>query len=144
MYRVKDFLSKIDEEAIIEAIVIAEKATSGEIRVHIEDNATDTPLDRAQEVFFALGMDKTKDRNGVLFYICAKKHHFVILGDEAINQKVDARFWENTKDMVLSHFKKNNYKQGLIEGIIKVGEFLQKFFPSIEEKQNQLPNEISK
>jgi len=36
MSKVEDFLSKHDEEEIVEAIRIAEKNTSGEIRVHLE------------------------------------------------------------------------------------------------------------
>lgn len=143
MPKVKDFLSKIDEEAVINAITLAEEKTSGEVRVHIEDSSTNNPLARAKEVFLALGMDKTQDRNAVLFYICAKENHFVILGDDAINQKVESYFWENTRDIVLMHFRQKNYKEGLVKGILMVGERLRAFFPSSEEKQNQLPNEIS-
>ena len=36
MSKVEDFLSKKEEEEIVEAIRKAEKSTSGEIRVHIE------------------------------------------------------------------------------------------------------------
>ena len=36
MSKLKNFLSKKEEEAIVEAIEKAEKNTSGEIRVHIE------------------------------------------------------------------------------------------------------------
>jgi hypothetical protein len=36
MSKVEDFLTKEEEQAIVEAIRIAEKNTSGEIRVHLE------------------------------------------------------------------------------------------------------------
>jgi len=36
MSKVEDFLTKAEEQKIVEAIGIAEKNTSGEIRVHIE------------------------------------------------------------------------------------------------------------
>ena len=39
MSKVEDFLSKDEEEEIIEAIRTAENNTSGEIRVHIEKSS---------------------------------------------------------------------------------------------------------
>jgi len=45
------FLSKEDENEIVAAIQLAEKNTSGEIRVHIEQTTSKVPFDRALEVF---------------------------------------------------------------------------------------------
>ena len=59
-----------DEEDIIEAIRQAEAMSTGEIRVHIDQNLTGDALATAQSLFTKLGMEKTKDRNGVLFYVC--------------------------------------------------------------------------
>ena len=69
MSKSEDFLTKQDEQEIVLSIVEAEKNTSGEVRVHIEKQSNITPLERAQEVFFELKMEATKDRNGVLFYV---------------------------------------------------------------------------
>ena len=55
----KNFFTPEEEELIVNAIVAAEKNTSGEIRVHIENHHEKPPLERAQEVFYLLGMDKT-------------------------------------------------------------------------------------
>ena len=52
MSKTEDFLSKADEQEIVQAIIEAEKNTSGEIRVHLEEHTEKLPLDRAQEVFF--------------------------------------------------------------------------------------------
>ena len=51
MSKVEDFLSKEEEQEIVEAIRVAEKNTSGEIRVHIEKTTSKVPFDRALEVF---------------------------------------------------------------------------------------------
>ena len=69
MAKTAAFLSKEEEQEIVQAIVEAEKNTSGEVRVHIENHSNKTPLERAQEVFFELKMEATNDRNGVLFYL---------------------------------------------------------------------------
>lgn len=51
MSKTEDFLTKEEEQEIVQAIVIAEKNTSGEIRVHIEETSEKPPIERAKEVF---------------------------------------------------------------------------------------------
>lgn len=144
MSKTEDFLSKAEEQEIVHAIVEAEKNTSGEIRVHIEENSEKSPLDRAQEVFFELNMNKTKDKNGVLFYVCVADKKFAILGDKGINEVVEADFWDCTKEVVLSNFKEKNFKKGLVEGILRAGERLQHYFPYQSDDEDELSNEISR
>lgn len=141
----EDFLSPLEEEEVVNAIIEAEKNTSGEIRVHIENKANTLPFERAKEVFFELGMHQTQARNGVLFYICLQPKSFVILGDEGIDKKVQSvNFWEGTKQLVLNHFKQGKIKEGLVYGILKAGVQLQLYFPSGNTNKNELSNEISR
>ena len=144
MSKTEDFLSKAEEQEIVQAIVEAEKNTSGEIRVHIEEHTEKSPLERAQEVFFELKMDETQDRNGVLFYICVSDKKFAILGDKGINEAVESDFWDCTKDTVIANFKEGNFKKGLVEGILRAGERLKKYFPYQSDDTNELSNEISR
>ena len=144
MSKTEDFLSKAEEQEIVLAIVEAEKNTSGEIRVHIEEHTEKSPLDRAQEVFFELKMDETQDRNGVLFYVCVSDKKFAILGDKGINEAVESDFWDCTKDTVIANFKEGNFKKGLVEGILRAGERLKKYFPFQSDDTNELSNEISR
>ena len=144
MSKTEDFLSKAEEQEIVLAIVEAEKNTSGEIRVHIEEHTEKSPLDRAQEVFFELKMDETQDRNGVLFYVCVSDKKFAIIGDKGINEAVESDFWDCTKDTVIANFKEGNFKKGLVEGILRAGERLKKYFPYQDNDTNELSNEISR
>ncbi|MDV6168800.1 TPM domain-containing protein [Flavobacterium sp. DG1-102-2] len=144
MPKANDFLTPKDEEVIVAAIQQAEKNTSGEIRVHIENHAEKPPLERAQEVFFELDMDKTTARNGVLFYVGVADHTFAIIGDEGIDKVVEADFWDCTRDVVISHFKGNRFAQGLSEGILRAGERLKTYFPYSDDDKNELPDTISK
>jgi uncharacterized membrane protein len=144
MAKTEAFLSKEDEQEIVQAIVSAEKNTSGEIRVHIEERSEKAPLDRAQEVFLELHMNETKDRNGVLFYVCVADKKFAIIGDEGIDKVVESDFWDCTKDIVISNFKEANFKNGLVEGILRAGERLKQYFPYQSDDVNELSNEISK
>lgn len=145
MSKTERFLSKKEEEEIVDAIRKAEKTTSGEIRVHLEPTAGENDIfDRAMEVFHMLKMDNTKQDNGVLIYVAVEDRNFVIFGDKGINDKVADDFWESTKDVIVSHFKKGDFKQGLVDGILMAGEQLQKHFPWTEDDKNELSDQISK
>ena len=144
MSKVEDFLTKEEEQEIVESIRIAEKNTSGEIRVHLEKTTKLDPFDRALEVFNELKMDETRLKNGVLIYVAVADKTFVICGDQGINDIVANDFWDSTKDIMVAHFKNGNFKQGLIDGILKAGEELKKHFPWSEDDSNELSNEISK
>jgi uncharacterized membrane protein len=144
MSKTEDFLTDKEEQEIIEAIRVAEKNTSGEIRVHIEKSSGKDPLLRAKEVFHWLKMDNTKEENGVIIYVAVNDHQFAIYGDRGINKVVPSDFWNTTKEIIQSHFKQKKIKQGLVEGILKAGEELQKHFPWQHSDTNELSNEISK
>jgi uncharacterized membrane protein len=144
MSKVENFLTLDEENEIVEAICIAERNTSGEIRVHIENSTTLDPFDRAMEVFHYLNMDQTELKNGVLIYLAVEDRTFVICGDKGINDLVTTDFWDTTKDVMVSYFKQNQFKQGLIEGILRAGEQLKTYFPWQEGDVNELSNEISK
>ena len=140
----EDFLSPEDEKEVVHAISLAEKNTSGEIRVHIEAHTERPPLERAKEVFHQLGMDKTEAKNGVLFYVGVRDHSFAIIGDKGIDDLVEDDFWDCTKDVVIGHFKNKQFKTGLVEGILRAGDRLKKYFPYKDDDANELSNEISK
>lgn len=144
MSKVEDFLTENEELEIIDAIRIAEKNTSGEIRVHIENSSEKDHFDRALEVFHLLKMYNTKDENGVLIYVAVNDKKFVIYGDKGINKVVPHHFWDDTKEVMQHHFKKGDFKQGLIDGILKAGEELKVHFPWSIDDENELSNTISK
>jgi len=144
MQEVKKFLSKNDEQEIVDAIKIAEKNTSGEIRVHIEATTEKDSYERALEVFGELEMHKTEQRNGVLIYVAVEDHAFVICGDEGIDAVISKDFWNTTKDTMQQHFKQGNFKEGIVAGILKAGEELKAHFPWQQNDKDELSNEISK
>ena len=144
MSKVEAFLSAAEEQEIVEAIKLAEKNTSGEIRVHLEKNTVLDAMERTLEVFEKLEMHKTKDSNAVLIYVAVKDKKFVIYGDKGIHEKVTDSFWNATKEIMQMHFKNGNFKQGLVDGILKAGEELKNYFPYQSDDTDELSNEISK
>lgn len=138
-----DFFTNEQKENIKLAIKNAELETSGEIRVHIENECDGDVLDRAATVFDKLGMTKTQLRNGVLFYLAVQNRKFAILGDAGINARVPDDFWEGIKLRMLNLFRENKFTQGLEEGITMVGNQLKAYFPYQTDDVNELPDEIS-
>lgn len=144
MSRVEQFLTADEEQEIVQAILEAEKNTSGEIRVHIESHTRLEHSKRAKEVFHLLKMDNTKDENGVLIYVAVNDRKFCIYGDRGIDKVVPENFWNSTKDRIQNHFVKGNFKQGIIAGILNAGKELEAHFPWNHGDINELSNEVSK
>ena len=138
-----DFLTKPEQQQIVQAIENAELNTSGEIRVHIESLCKGDPVARAVKVFEALKMHKTEQRNAVLIYIAHKSHKFAIIGDSGINEKVPDDFWDSEKELLLNHLKEGNPCEGLVSIINLAGEKLKEFFPYQTDDINEHSNEIS-
>ena len=138
-------LTPAEDAALVAAIGEAERQTSGEIRVHLEDTCpTPEPLDRAAQVFAELNMHKTDARNGVLFYLAWQSRQFAVVGDSAINAAVPDDFWETTKEEVLRHFRNEKYITGLERGVRMVGEQLKRYFPyDAATDKNELDDAIS-
>ena len=138
-----NFFSKEEKEVIKSAVKEAELNTSGEIRVHIDNHCKEDVMDRAARWFEKLEMQKTEQRNGVLFYLAVKDHKFAILGDAGINAVTPEDFWDTIKEKMLASFKEAEFVIGLKEGILMAGEALKSHFPYQDGDVNELPDEIS-
>ncbi len=136
--------SESEQKRVVEAINAAEMATSGEIRVHIEQFCSESDvLERAKQVFAQLGMHRTELKNGVLFYLATKDRKFAVLGDQGINERVPEDFWNNVRDLMRAHFIKEAFAEGLSKGIEQAGQQLKTYFPRQDNDQNELSDDIS-
>jgi uncharacterized membrane protein len=143
MMKASSFFTTEQQEKILASVREAEKATSGEIRVHIETSFKGDVLDRAAWVFGKLGMHKTALRNGILFYLAVADRKFAIIGDVGINTKVPDGFWNKISELMQKNFKEAKFTEGLSEGIILAGEQLKTHFSHRKDDVNELPDEIS-
>lgn len=125
-----------------------EKITCGEIRVSIKEKK---PLlkksksieELAKEEFFRLGMDKTRDKTGILIFLVLSERRFHILADTGINEKVDENTWHEIKDKMQEEFRRGHFSDGIILGISEVGNILSSYFPIKEDDTNELPDTVS-
>jgi len=138
-----NFFTHEEANSILTAIKDAEKKTSGEIRVHVEDYCNHLVFDRASQVFEKLKMNDTKERNGVLFYISVQDREFAVLGDIGIHEKVGEQYWaELSKEMEMA-FRQSKFAKGLVQAIRNAGESLQTYFPIQPGDHNELKDDIS-
>ncbi len=138
------FLTNEQQKVIVEAIKEAELATSGEVKVHIEEECpSGDPLTRASELFNFLALHKTAQRNGVLFYLAYGDRKFAVIGDEGIDKAATSLFWESTKEILRNHFAKEQFAEGLCAGINEAGKQLKKYFPYQSDDKNELSDDIS-
>jgi uncharacterized membrane protein len=139
----KDFLAQLDQQQIVDAIAVAEKRTSGEIRVHIQPKAHGDIRAVAERTFERLGMTKTAQRNGVILFIACEEQRFTILGDSGINDKVPAGFWDEIAAKLTIRFKAGQFTEGIVDAIHSAGEELLHFFPRADTDVDELTNDIN-
>lgn len=139
----ENFLSEADRGRVEQAIAEAERATSGEIRVHLEDRCEEDVLDHAAFIFTELGMHRTVRRNGVLIYVSVVDHQLAVIGDAGINAVVPDGFWRDVVAVLRIHFAAGRQAEGLCEAVRLIGGKLRGRFPYQAGDSDELSNTIS-
>jgi uncharacterized membrane protein len=119
----------IDVERIKAAVAAAEKETSGEVRVSVARFFWGSVRRAAERAFVRMGMTRTKDRNGILFFIVPARKKFAVLGDAGIHAKVGQEFWDALAALLSGHFRKGEFTEGLVAAIEESGRRLAAHFP---------------
>lgn len=135
--------SPAEEARLVEAIRRAESRTSGEIRIHVARRCRGDVLAAANAVFDRLGMRRTADRNGVLFFVASDDRRFAVVGDEGIHRAVGNAFWDGIRDRLAERFRAGEMVAGLEAAILETGEALAARFPRRDDDRNELPDDLS-
>lgn len=142
----RDFFNPQEQQLLVDTIGKAEKHTSGEIRLHLENFCIGSEVKAAKKVFLKLGMQNTAERNGVLIYMATRSRKIAIVGDEGIHQKLGDAYWEKLIAKLIEQFKsagKTGKAEALAECILDCGQQLGKFFPLKSDDKDELSNSIS-
>lgn len=137
------FLTDEQEEAVVRAIAQAEKQTSGEIRIHLEEQASRDPLERAARLFHELGMDQTERQNGILIYVATEDHKVAVYAGKGIHRQVEDHFWNDVLELILQHFREGRHAEGLIAAVEASALKLAEMYPQAGSDVNELTNQIS-
>jgi uncharacterized membrane protein len=143
----KKYMSAADLDGIASKIAELERTTSGEIRVSIRHRRhwreRNMPVHEiALREFHRMGMHRTAGRTGVLILLLFSERKFHIVADEGIHAKVEEGTWERVAEGISLHFRKGNFRGGLIEAVELVGALLASHFPPAEGNRNELSDEV--
>lgn len=137
-----------DELLRISNKIKAEEAkTAGEICVSIKEHRSflqrnKSVMKLAEEEFFKLGIDKTKDKTGIIIFFLLEAREFYILADEGINVKVAEKTWDKIKDEMQNHFLEGRFSEGIIHGVDRVGKILSEHFPVKKDDTNEISDRV--
>ena len=141
-------LSQRDLDDIAHAIRRAESRTAGEIRVsiHMHRHRRERGLslqELALHEFHRLGMEKTRDRTGVLLYLLFAERQFHIAADEGIHKRVEDGTWDRIAEEMSRNFHGGRFRDGIIHGVRSVGEVLSAHVPRRPDDTNELPDKVN-
>ena len=137
------FAKRVDSARVKAAIEAAEKMTSGEIVVSVSPFFWGNVQKAAEHTFMRLGIQRTRERNGVLIFIVPGRKQFVLLGDEGIHAKVGQGFWDSAAAALSTRFRAGDMTGALVDGIERIGAQLAEHFPHQGERDvNELPDEL--
>lgn len=145
-WQVKKAFSAETLDAIEQSIKASESAHTGKIRFVVEGALEFNPLikrqtahERAIDVFSRLRVWDTEDNNGLLIYLLLADHAVEIVADRGIHTRVGSSEWQKICRKMRSDFKQANYKEGAIKGISAMTQLLERHFPTVVTKNNEIP-----
>ncbi len=137
------FVQQLEENQIVTAIQEAESKSSGEIRVFVSRRKIDDPLAAAQQAFIRLGLQRTRERNGVLIFVAPRTHKFAVIGDAGIHSHCGDEFWRAVSEAMSDRFIKGEFTQGILHAIRTAGDLLAQHFPHQPDDRNELPDDLA-
>ncbi|HUX93505.1 MAG TPA: TPM domain-containing protein [Ignavibacteriaceae bacterium] len=141
------FISDDEMLRISNRIKEVEKTTAGEICVAVKEHLhflqRNKPIHAlAEKEFVRLGVDKTRDKTGILIFVLLPKRQFYIMADQGINEKVPENTWDSIKDEMQKMFLTGEFSKGIIHGVQRVGNILSEHFPVKPDDMDEISNEI--
>ena len=141
------FISDDEMLRISNRIREVEKTTAGEICVAVKEHLhflqRNKPIHAlAEKEFVRLGVDKTRDKTGILIFVLLPRRQFYIMADTGINKKVPENTWDAIKDEMQKMFLTGEFSKGIIHGVQKVGNILSEHFPVKPDDMDEISNEI--
>ena len=141
--KARKFLKQLRHDEIVAAIREAERKTSGEIRVFVTHHPVQDPVAAARAQFVRLGMEKTRDRNGVLLFVAPLARQFAVVGDRGVHERCGDEFWQAMASEISGHFQESDFTRGIVHGIKRAGDLLGQHFPRQPDDRNELPDNLA-
>lgn len=97
----------------------------------------------AARIFAAQGLDRTKDRRGLLIFLSFAERRIEILADQGLADKIPADVWQDIAEKLSQNIKGQGITPALIHAIETCGAVLALHFPAgKDDPGNELPDDI--
>jgi putative membrane protein len=97
---------------------------------------------RALLEFYNQKINNTKQATGILIFVSLLEKRAIVLGDEAISQKITQKDWQEVIDQLIGGIKNKKVGQGFCQAIEASGKILATHFPIQSNDTNELPNKL--
>ncbi len=140
-------LTRKEQAALAAQIAAIERETAGEIRIAIQqrrrrEEKTLSLKELALRHFRRMGMEKTRDKTGVLAFLLMGEHQLQILADVGIDKKVTQGTWDLIAEEMTGEFKAGRFFAGLQAGLSRIGALLREHYPVRPGDRDELPNRV--
>lgn len=96
----------------------------------------------ANQQFLNLGLQTTKTKQAIMFFVSIDEKYVEIITDSAIKEKIDDSYWQKIVDEFISDVKNKELAKGYLKAIKSCNEILIKEFPIQKNDENELSNEV--
>lgn len=125
------------------AIAAAEVGHRGEIQVFLEGRFPgDGPVARARQVFFELGLDRTRDGTGVLLYAAIDDRRSAVWAGPGLYAATAPDFWHEVTRTMAEGFGGGDVAGGLERALAAVGRLLVRAAPGEDVHGNELKDQV--
>ncbi len=98
--------------------------------------------DYANKQFVSLGLQTTKTKQAIMFFVSYDEKFVEIITDSKIKEKIEDTYWQTIVDEFIEDVKNNNLSSGYLKAIKSCNSILIKNFPIKENDENELSNEV--
>ncbi len=92
--------------------------------------------------FYASGLYRTRESNGVEIYLSLFEREVVVIGDRGIHQKMGDEHWKKVRDLIILGIKRGDARGGICAAIESCGKALAQYFPPRTDDINELPDQV--
>lgn len=96
----------------------------------------------ANKQFSNLGLQTTKTKQAIMFFVSIDEKYVEIITDSAIKEKIDNSYWQDIVNEFIKDVKKDKLANGYLKAIKSCNKILIKEFPIKDDDENELSNEV--
>jgi uncharacterized membrane protein len=136
---------QVERQELSAAIAAAEAGHRGEVRVHLERRCPgrNSPSERAEELFTAFRMDRTREDTAVLLYVSFDDGRSAVHAGSGVRQSATPDYWRTVAEEIERGFAIDEPLAGLCAAIEQIGEMLRVYAPGEDLAGNELPDAIT-